>query len=62
MAWDDRTPEEQAEAERYAAEYARTNDDYDYDVITPKGTHIRVHGINSARVVAGKTGTYQRVD
>ena len=43
------------------AEYDRSNDDFDYGVITDKGTSILVHGIHSARAVAGKTGTYRRV-
>jgi hypothetical protein len=62
MAWEDRTRAQKAEARRAAREYAATDDDHDYDVVTDRGTHIRVHGINSARVVAGKTGTYTRVD
>ncbi len=61
MAWEDRTPEQQAEAERAAAEYAATDDDKTYEVTTGGGTKLTVTGINSARVVAGSTGTFREV-
>ncbi|MGI5214970.1 hypothetical protein [Plantactinospora sp. CA-290183] len=62
MAWEDRTPEEQADAARAAEAYAATDDDHTYDVTTAKGTRLVAHGINSARVLAGKGGTYRRKD
>ena len=62
MAWEDRTRKEKAEARRQAREYAATDDDYDYVVTWPDKPNFRVtvHGINSAKAVAGKTGTYHR--
>jgi hypothetical protein len=59
MAWEDRTPAQKREARRAAREYARTDNDLFYIVTTAKGTRIRVCGINSAKVVAGKDGTYK---
>jgi hypothetical protein len=59
MAWEDRTNAQKAQARREAKEYARTDDDKTYEVITGKGTRITVSGINSAKAVAGKDGTYQ---
>ncbi len=59
MAWEDRTRSEKRRARREAAAYAATDDDLIYQVITPKGTRVTVRGINSAKVVAGKTGTYK---
>lgn len=60
MAWEDRTPAEQAQADQYAARYRDTDDDVTYIVTTNRDTRIRVHGRNSARAVAGKHGTYER--
>jgi hypothetical protein len=60
MAWEDRTPAEKRHALRQAAEYRRTDDDHIYVVITAKGTRLTVTGINSAKAVAGRDGTYQR--
>jgi hypothetical protein len=60
MAWEDRTPEQKAQARREAAERAKTDDNHTYVVTTGKGTRLTVKGINSARVVAGKDGTYRR--
>ena len=59
MAWEDRTPAEQAQADQDAARYRDTDDDVTYIVITGRGTRIRVHGRNSAKAVAGKHGTYE---
>lgn len=60
MAWEDRTKAQKRQARREAAEYARTDDDHDYLVITGKGTRITVHGINSAKAVAGADGTIEK--
>jgi aromatic ring-opening dioxygenase LigB subunit len=60
MAWEDRNRKEKAEARRAAREYARTDDNHTYVVITGKGTRLIVKGINSARAVASKDGTYRR--
>jgi hypothetical protein len=59
VAWEDRTPAQKRQARREAREYARTDDDVNYIVVTEKGTRIRVHGRNSAKAVAGKHGTYK---
>lgn len=59
MAWEDRTPAQKRQARRQAVEYARTDDNRYYIVTTANGTQYRVHGINSARVVAGRDGTIQ---
>jgi len=61
MAWEDRTPEEQAAAIRAAAAYDARDDDFDYEVITDRKTRLRAHGINSARALAGKTGKYKPI-
>lgn len=58
MAWEDRTRAEKARARREAAEYRRTDDNKTYVVTTAKGTRLTVKGINSAKAVAGKAGTY----
>jgi hypothetical protein len=47
-------------AEMSPAEYRKTDDDHHYIVTTARGTEIRVHGINSARAVAGTGGTFIR--
>lgn len=60
MAWEDRTKKQRAEARRAAREYAKTDDSHTYEVTTAKGTRIKVTGINSAKAVAGKDGTYKR--
>lgn len=59
MAWEDRTPAQKREARRAAREYARTDDAKSYVVITAKGTRLHCRGINSARALAGKDGTYE---
>jgi hypothetical protein len=59
MAWEDRTPAQKREARRAAREYERTDDDLFYRVVTAKGTRLRCQGINSARVLAGRDGTYE---
>jgi hypothetical protein len=60
MAWEDRTPAQKAEARRAARARAKTDDVHLYEVTTGKGTRITVKGINSAKAVAGKDGTYRR--
>lgn len=60
MAWEDRTRKQKAEARRAAREYAATDDDHLYEVITDNGTLITVRGVNSAKAVAGKDGSHQR--
>jgi hypothetical protein len=60
MAWEDRTRAEKLGARRAAKEYARTDDSAIYVVTTGKGTRITVTGINSARAVAGKDGTFEK--
>ncbi|MBW8792148.1 MAG: hypothetical protein JF597_00655 [Streptomyces sp.] len=59
MAWEDRSKKEKAEARRFAAKYRATDDNKTYEVVTAKGTRITVSGINSAKAVAGKDGTYR---
>lgn len=41
-------------------DYAKTDDNHTYQVVTAKGSRLTVKGINSARAVAGKDGTYKR--
>jgi hypothetical protein len=60
MAWEDRNRKQKAEARSAAREYAKTDDNHTYLVTTAKGTRLIVTGINSARAVAGKDGTYRR--
>lgn len=55
MAWEDRTPAEQALADQQAAAYRDSDDDRDYTVVRP-GVRYHVRGIHSARVVAGGDG------
>jgi hypothetical protein len=57
MAWEDRTPAQQAQADQKAAAYRDSDDDKTYRVTTANGTRLVVQGINSARAVAGKDGT-----
>jgi hypothetical protein len=59
MAWEDRTPAQKREARRAAREYARTDNDLFYIVTTAKGSRLRCQGINSARALAGKDGTFE---
>lgn len=59
MAWEDRTRKQKAQARREAAQYARTDDNKTYVVTTAKGSRLIVQGINSARAVAGKDGTFE---
>lgn len=61
MAWEDRTPEEQAQAEREAEEYAARDDNKTYQVLVDGKAIYTVRGINSARVVAGKGGTIHQI-
>lgn len=60
MAWEDRTKAQKAEARRQAAEYRRTDDNKTYEVTTAKGTKLIARGINSAKALAGKDGTYKK--
>jgi hypothetical protein len=60
MAWEDRTKQQKDEARRAARARAKTDDVHVYVVTTGKGTQVTVKGINSAKVVAGKDGTYRR--
>lgn len=48
------------ELKRIAREYTKTDDNASYEVTTSKGTRIKVTGINSAKAVAGKDGTYKK--
>lgn len=57
MAWEDRSPAEQAQADQEAAGYRDSDDNKTYRVVTANGTRLVVQGINSARAVAGKDGT-----
>lgn len=67
MAWEDRTLAEQPAADQDAAAY-RDCDDVTYLVVLPAsraGGHavrLTAHGINSARVLAGRYGTITRKD
>lgn len=47
------------ELKKIARDYAKTDDNKTYEVTTAKGTKLRVSGINSAKAVAGKDGTYK---
>lgn len=47
------------ELARIAREYAKSDDDKTYVVTTAKGTRLIANGINSAKALAGKDGTYQ---
>lgn len=60
MAWEDRTKAQKAEARRQAAEYRRTDDNHTYEVTTAKGSKLVARGINSAKALAGKGGSYKR--
>jgi len=48
------------ELKKIARDYAKTDDDATYEVTTSKGTRLTVSGINSAKAVAGKDGTYTK--
>lgn len=56
MAWEDRTPAEQAQADQEAGAYRNSDDDVLYIVTTGKGTRLVVQGRNSAQVAAGLGG------
>lgn len=56
MAWEDRTPAEQAQADQEAAAYRDSDDDVTYYVTTAEGSRLVVQGRNSARAVAGRHG------
>jgi hypothetical protein len=60
MAWEDRTKAQKRQARKEAAEYRRTDDNETYVVTTSKGTRLTVSGINSAKAVAGKDGTFKK--
>jgi hypothetical protein len=45
---------------KIAREYAKTDDNATYEVTTAKGSKLTVSGINSAKAVAGKDGTYRK--
>jgi hypothetical protein len=49
------------ELKKIARDYAKTDDNATYEVTTDKGTRIKVSGINSAKAVAGKDGTFKKV-
>lgn len=49
------------ELKKIARDYAKTDDNATYEVTTPKGSRIKVQGINSAKAVAGKDGTFRKV-
>ena len=53
------TPAEQAARDQADAEYRDTDDNHDY-VVEKGSARYHVHGINSARVIAGKDGTIRR--
>lgn len=48
------------ELKKIARDYAKTDDNATYEVTTARGTKLRVSGINSAKAVAGKDGTYRK--
>ncbi len=48
------------ELRRIQREYAKSDDDATYEVTTAKGTRLIANGINSAKALAGKTGTYKK--
>lgn len=48
------------ELKRIQREYAKTDDNHTYVATTASGTRVIVTGINSAKAVAGKDGTYKR--
>ena len=43
-----------------ARRYRATDDNHTYEVTTGKGTRLTAKGINSAKVLAGKDGTYRK--
>ncbi|WP_038841392.1 hypothetical protein [Salinispora arenicola] len=60
MSWEDRTPDEKKKARTEARRRQATDDTHLYLVTTSKGTRLTAKGINSARALAGKHGTYHR--
>lgn len=46
------------EYDRIAKEYAATDDDKTYEVVTAGGSRFVAQGINSAKTLAGKDGTF----
>lgn len=60
MAWEDRTRKQKAQARRDAARRAVSDDDHTYVVTTGKGSQLIARGIQSAKVLAGRDGTYRR--
>jgi hypothetical protein len=60
MAWEDRTPQEKKTARTEARRRHATDDTHTYEVTTGKGTRLTAKGINSARVLAGKDGSFTR--
>lgn len=60
MSWEDRTADEKKKARTEARRRKATDDNHTYEVTTAKGTRPTAKGINSARVLAGKNGTYRR--
>ncbi|MCG5460866.1 hypothetical protein MED01_004292 [Micromonospora sp. MED01] len=60
MAWEDRTPDEKKRARTEARRYKATDDNHTYEVTTSKGTRLTASGINSAKALAGKDGTYRK--
>ena len=60
MAWEDRTPAEKKQAMTDARRYKARDDNHTYEVTTSKGTRLTAKGINSAKVLAGKDGTYRK--
>ncbi|TDB81488.1 hypothetical protein [Micromonospora sp. KC721] len=60
MSWEDRTADEKKKARTEARRRQATDDSHTYEVVTGKGTRLTARGINSARVLAGKDGTYRR--
>ncbi|NIL56225.1 hypothetical protein [Salinispora arenicola] len=61
MSWEDRTPDEKKKARTAARRRQATDDTHLYLVTTGKGTRLTAKGINSARVLTGKHGTYHRI-
>ncbi|MEU9516593.1 hypothetical protein [Micromonospora sp. NPDC048169] len=60
MAWKDRTPDEKKKAHTEARRRQATDNNHTYEVVTGKGTRLTARGINSAKVLAGKDGTFKR--
>jgi len=60
MAWEDRTPDQKKQARTEARRYKATDDNHTCEVTTSKGARLTAKGINSAKVLAGKDGTYRK--